>query len=136
MTIAKHAGAAILALGLAATSVAASAQGTDMTGLWRCEQGIAPLQNPNLPSVYVVFDIELYANGTMRAAGIANQINQFQAQGQWVLQNGRFTTQGFMTDALGQSPFGFSSLLTGPGIMNEQSADQTNSYATACQKTR
>lgn len=107
-----------------------------MAGVWRCEQGVAPLRNPNLPSVYVIFDIELFANGTMRAAGIANQINQFQAQGNWTLTNGRFTAQGFMTDALGQAPFAFSSLVTGPRVMNERSADQTNSYASACQKTR
>jgi len=110
------------------------AQNTQMLGIWRCEQGVAPLSNTNLPSVYVIFDIELYANGTMRAEGIANQVNQFRAQGQWTVQNGRFTTQGQMSDALGTSPFGFSSLVTSATTMNERSADQVNSYATACQK--
>lgn len=112
------------------------AQDAQMLGIWRCEQGVAPLTNTNLPSVYVIFDIELYANGTMRAEGIANQVNQFRAQGQWNVQNGRFTTQGQMTDALGPSPFGFSSLVTSATTMNERSADQVNSYATACQKSQ
>lgn len=125
--------AAALTLGL--SPPLAWAQSADLTGTWRCEQGVAPLNNTNLPSVHVIFDIVLYPNGTMQAAGIANQINQFQAQGNWVLQNGRFSTQGQMTDALGVSQFGFSSLVTSATTMNERSFDQNNSYATACQKS-
>lgn len=132
MKIAFKALGVLLALGF--WPAPSDAQAQDITGVWRCEQGIAPLRNTNLPSVYVIFDIELKADGTMRAAGIANQVNRFEARGRWELVNGRFNTQGQMTDALGVSPFGFTSLVTGPATMNEQSADQNNSYATACRK--
>ena len=109
-------------------------QTNSIAGVWQCEHGISPRRQTNSPSVYVAFKIELNPNGTMRATGVANQINQFQAQGQWVLQGKRFTTKGQMKDALGQSPFAFSSLVTSNTTMNEQSSDQKNSYATACQK--
>ena len=133
---------ALLALVFGAlTAAPGGAQTPTAVGQWQCEYATRNIYRTDAHAVYFQVAFNVLPNGSFQAQGFDQGSGQFQAQGQWTLQQeeGRwwFSARGQMTHPMfGISDFGFDSYLVGPAqmLLNEQfpTGDQ---IASACQRS-